>query len=397
MNKKNTLQKIYINSLILYFLCLPLNAMNIGSMGSALKLIALLPVGICLLKGKIKLKLHTPELYQLLFTLFALCSLLWTVNIGMTKERVTSYVLLYVLLFSTSNFNYSEQDIYKLKKSLVWSSRITAIILLLFADYAQGRMKLTGLINEDPNYLCAYFIFGTIYAIDTLTKRNNTSNKIIAVLELILYSYLIFKTGSRGGLIAIVSSILVFMLTSNEKSNNKLSLKLSIIILISIIAIIIINNLPDDIKLRYSIDDVEASGGSGRTTIWKNALDLFRRSSIFQHFFGHGTATVRWCFSRYNYSNSHVVHNMFLETLVELGIIGLTLYIATIFNFAKKAASFVDKFALAVIMGMIVMSLSTSISVFKPYFNIMMYIVITENIKLTERASNELKYSNSCI
>lgn len=71
------------------------------------------------------------------------------------------------------------------------------------------------------------------------------------------------------------------------------------------------------------------------------------------------------------------MHNMFLETLVELGAMGLVFYCFAIGKFVKRASEFRDKFSFAVIVCMVVMSLSTSIYTFKPYFNIMLFIVMS--------------------
>ena len=72
---------------------------------------------------------------------------------------------------------------------------------------------------------------------------------------------------------------------------------------------------------------------------------------------------------------------MFLETLAELGLGGLCLYSLAIFLFAKAAYRKRDGFSLPVMFCMIVMSLSTSIYTFKPYFHIMLFIVMSQNLQ----------------
>ena len=57
-------------------------------------------------------------------------------------------------------FKYTENDINKIKYALTWSSRLTALVMLVFAEYVGGRFRLMGIIEEDPNYLCAYLAFG---------------------------------------------------------------------------------------------------------------------------------------------------------------------------------------------------------------------------------------------
>lgn len=161
---------------------------------------------------------------------------------------------------------------------------------------------------------------------------------------------------------------------------------------------VILDNLPQELRIRFSFDNVSDSGGSGRTDLWKNAIDMFLNANIFTKIFGYGAGTVRYNMDLLGYPNANVVHNIFLETLVELGIVGLIIYSVAIFLFAKKAFQNEDKFAFSVIVCMIVLSLSTSIYAFKPYFNIMLYIVMLKNKSIKgEYAADRRTYSEKYI
>ena len=381
---------LYIFFLIIYIICLPLNAMNIGAVGSALKVIAILPIGLAFLSGK-TFVLRAPIRMQLFFIFFAFCSMLWSVSIDNSLGRVVSYFLLYALLVSGSMFKYTEMDMEKIKYALAWSSRLTAFVMLIFAEYVRGRFRLMGIIEEDPNYLCAYLAFGVIYALGILMTKNNVWKKVLTVIELVLYFYLVLVSGSRGGLLAIAAAIVAYLLTYGEKKIRHIGRKIVLIALVAGLMIVMIDYLPESLKLRFTIDDVVEDGGSGRTELWAQSLDLFGNGNMFRQLFGFGTATIAWCFSKYGYSEVNVAHNMFIETLAELGIIGLLLYSIAIFSFVKAAFNFKDKYSFAVIFCMFVMSLSTSIYTFKPYFNIMLYIIMLQNMKVE---STEMSINN---
>lgn len=383
---KYTDKGIYIFFLIIYILCLPLNAINIGPLGSALKIIAVLPIGITIISGA-DYAISKPLKFQLAFVVFAFLSMNWTCSLDASMDRNISYILLFVLLLSGSAFKYSTNDVKKVKCALAWSSRMTAIVMLIFAEYVNGRFRLMGIIKEDPNYLCAYFSFGVIYALSIITGKNKTAKKIIAVGELALYFYLILISGSRGGLLAIASGVLVYLLTYGNKKQTHIVNKLILITMITFLLLIMFDYLPENLRLRFTVNNVVKDGGSGRTKLWQQALDLFFNANPCKKIFGFGTASIRWCFTKYGYSDVNVVHNMFIETLAELGIIGLIIYIAAIFSFIKAAFKFNDKFSFAVIFSMFVMSLSTSIYTFKPYFNIMLYIVIMQNMQIKKEKS----------
>jgi hypothetical protein len=369
-------KKLYLITLIIYLVCLPLNAMNIGAFGSALKVIALLPIFLAF--STLTIRYNELLKAQTIFTLFAGVSIIWSFSVDSSVGRVISYVELLALLYSGSSFEYTENELKKVKISLAWASRFTAIVMLRYAVYYKGRLRLMGIIKEDPNYLCAYFAFGAIVALQKLVDGDKIWMKITGILEIVLYFYLTLVSGSRGGLIAILGGMVAYFLISLGKKDIKKSIGLILAFIIIVVVFTkLINYLPAALQARFSIADVASDGGSGRIEIWSNGWDLYSKSSIFRWIFGFGTATTRYCFEYFKYSQVNVMHNMFLETLLELGVVGLGLYCLAIGKFVKCAAFLKDKFAFAVIICMVIMSLSTSIYTFKPYFNIMLFIVMS--------------------
>ena len=380
MNKLITTKEVYIFLISVYLLALPLNALNIGSFGSILKLLAILPILIAFISGN-KIKLNAPERWQLYFTLFATFSIVWSTSIDSSITRCGSYITLLALLISASFFKYDENDISKIKNALIWSSRITAIVLLVFGEFDDGRLWLKGIITEDPNYICAYLAFGVVFALSRIFTKKKLFSKLLGGAETVGYIIIVFLTGSRGGLLAILIAVGVYILFFSQKKGSILVKTLCIIFAIILINVVL-ENLPIELKNRFSFENVAESGGSGRTELWANAIDMFYNANSFRKIFGFGISTVRYNMELQGYSKVNVVHNMFLEMLIELGIIGLIIYTVAIFLFAKKAFGFQDKFAFAVITCMIVLSMSTSIYTFKPYFNIMLYIVVLQNGKV---------------
>ena len=283
---------LYLISLIIYLICLPLNAMNIGTFGSALKVIALLPLFFSFYGMSIRY--NDLLKVQGVFTLFAALSLVWTFSFDVSIGRVISYVELLALLFTGSNFEYTEFEIKKVKMALAWSSRLTAIVMLRYAVYVNGRLRLMGAIKEDPNYLCAYFAFGVIFALQKVVDKKENWNKITGLLELIFYFYLILVSGSRGGLIAIVAGIAAYMLVSFGKQDIKKSIGIVAICVFILIAFTkLIDYLPPTLQARFTIADVTRDGGSGRGEIWANGWNLYSNASVFRWLFGFGTATTK--------------------------------------------------------------------------------------------------------
>lgn len=391
-NVTRTSQRNYLFFVIVYILGLPLGIIPLGTFGSALKLLAILPVFIAIFMSK-STHIEPPLLKQLLFTLFATASIVWSVDMDGSIDRAISYFLLWALVFSGSFFQYDAEDIKKIKNALIWSSRLTVIVILLFAEVVNGRLWLNeNNFTEDPNYMCAYLACGIVGALQVLTQRNALKRKCFAILELIIYLWVVLLSGSRGGLLAILASAIVFLLFYSKKYFLR---KVIWLIISGVLLLSLLNYLPEDLRMRFTVENVAENGGTGRVELWKQAIDLHLNSNAFRMFFGYGTATIIQCFGLFGYAEQKVVHNIFLETLVELGTVGLILYTAAIFSFIRAAWKQKDKFSFAVIMGMVVMSLSTSIYTFKPYFNIMLFITILQNAQQNYEAKGKLQDDSS--
>ena len=379
--------------------------MNLGAIGSALKLVAIFPIGFALISGMSGsfIRLTPAIIVQFLFVLWAALSIFWSISIDASLERALSYFLLFLLIFSGTFFRYTESEIKKVKYALAWSSRLTAVIMLIFAEYIEGRFWLKGIIEENPNYLCAYFAFGIVFAIEKLTQNKKIFPKLMAIAELCLYFYLVLVSGSRGGLLAVAAAAIAYSLTFGKNTAKNTFVKIILVVFLFVLFSILLDNLPEFLKERFTVDDVIESGGTGRVDLWKQTFDLFETSSIFRQLFGYGSGTILVAFTQHGYHTVNVAHNIFLENLADLGIVGVALYSIAIFLFIKSSFKEKDKFSFSVICCMFVLSLSASLATFKPYFNIMLFIIMLQNLQSTEqintktaesRYDRERKYAN---
>ena len=384
---RRSTKKLYSKFLQIYLLLLPLNAVSLGSIGSALKILAIAPISIALLNIK-PFKVGKTVVFQGVYTLFVFISMFWSISISRTLSMGTTICLLFILLFSGTYYEFSKSDIVKFKYALVWSSRLMAAVVIAFADYIEGRLWLKNdIINEDPNYMCAYFLFGVLYALEILAgNKAHIGKKLWAVAELCIYLSLVLISGSRGGLLAVIMPAIIFVFLSGNNSFKGV-IKKAVIFGVGLICITsILMLLPESLSDRFTIEAILETGGSGRVILWKQAWNVFVNADWLRKILGYGAGTVQTLFSQYDFERVNVVHNMFLETLVELGIIGFTLYTLAVVAFLITAIKNKDKFAFFVMLGMLIMSLSTSIQAFKPYFNIWLFTIISHNTKFMEKS-----------
>lgn len=371
------IKKAYVFFLCVYLISLPLSAMSIGALGSGSKLIALLPVLLAVTRAK-RVYINTPIKLYFIYIVICGISVLYSLDTTLASSKFWSLLLLFLLLASSCCFSFNSRDTEKLKQALVWSSRISCLLCLMFNNFVEGRLSFqNGVFSEDQNYFCAYLAFGIIYAVEKLLDNEaKKRHKIIALIEVVVYLSVALLTGSRGGMIALLFGIVLFILLSNNKV---ISLKtIFTVAIISIALYIGTQFLSDDILSRFTFQNVRETGGTGRTVIWSKALYMFKQSSILRKMFGQGIGNTITAWSHYGIYEMHVCHNMFIESLIEIGLVGLVAYTSTIFSF-MKSAFYRQKYAFGVIVVMFFLSLSTSISTFKPYINIMLYILCLIN------------------
>jgi O-antigen ligase len=147
--------------------------------------------------------------------------------------------------------------------------------------------------------------------------------------------YALVLTGSRGGFLsAIISLIVFFIITKNsiysikKKSNVYIFalLFLSIFIVYKTTPALTVGGIKNNIISRYETSTLN-DYSSGRIDLWKKGLQVFLENP----FFG-----VQKPFSEIVGSNTH---NTYLEVLVSRGIVGLFLFIAIFYSIFMQVYS----------------------------------------------------------
>lgn len=359
-----------------YFVSLILGAVNIGSIGSALKILGLLPVAFWLLNGR---KLRPNSLYYgvLFHTAWAFLSIVWSTVPDNSVSNFITLISFCLMLMATSSYDYNQTEIDWLKSMLIWSSRITVVAALFGGKYNEGRLYFSGIISEDPNYLCGYFLFGVADCVAVLFQTQRGQHKLLRLLELAVYMYTVLATGSRGGAIAVAGTVLsaIFMVVIRQKHNLRVFISRIATVLVLVLAFIFVTNyVSSDLLSRFSVENVTESNAAGRFDIWSDTINTYVNAEIGRQIGGFGGATSLEVSKQMNFYRTGVSHNAFLSNLIELGGVGILLYLIYLFVFVRYSFKQKDTFSLAIMVGMIALAMSTSITSFKPFWNIMLYI-----------------------
>lgn len=362
---------IYVFFLGLYLVSLPLGIVGLGDFGSLLRLIGLIPLVGWLLFSR-RLRFDKILITQVIFILLLLISTSYALNSSISMSRLFTNVLLLTLILVFSSKKINEDQFYKLLKYLVWSSRVTALIVLLFGTYSENRLLLGEVFIEDPNYLTGYFVFGVVSSIFIIMKRMR-GNRLLSIAELSIYLFIILSTGSRTGLISYVLIIGVILLSRFSLK----SIFYSLITLSSLIIItfILVQFIDTQIIERFTIQSILDSDGTGRFDLWKNALSIFEHSSDFRKIMGYGAGNIKDAYLLYGYTPI-VSHNVFIDVLLENGMIGLILYtLLTIFIIIKSYQKD-DKRIFYMLLVVLIMSFGSSFYAYKVYWNLILINII---------------------
>ena len=341
--------KVYEVCLIMYFLFLPLNNITLGSFGSGYKYLALFVGAVFLLRlflyGKIVLTAH---IYIWgIYLIICFVSIIWSQNFGRSIDSFIGLAEIYVItvLIQNNSFSLTLKD--KLFKAVIFSGVIYLFILFFFSEsqiYTDRKIISFGKFGGmDPNEWCCYMIAPVVLALSFFFKKEvNIVVKILIVIfeGLVLYGCVL--SGSRGGLLSILVSIVLSLLYFLRNNLKRISaILLCVILLIGIFVIYILPRLPDVLLERFKLENILSNGGSGRIDIWKESIQYLLENP-FRLFLGCGVYGAQ--------KIPGTSHNQYLQVIVDNGLIGALAYIAfliSIFNAAKNK----DKVILICFLG----------------------------------------------
>ncbi len=374
-------EKIHFDTyfLILYMLTLPLDFVNIGGLGSVSKLVAVAVVGTALLSliksGKISVKLF------LLFDIYLAWNYLsatYSLSPRISFDRANSLLQHYLMILICGSTKKNKREMDAIVKSLVLSGWVVVLLMFVFGGrlgYSdRTTIKING-VSQDPNYMCGYIIFTLMYCFDEVLSRKKLASGVIgigAMLTAVLY------TGSRGGMIAVLAACAVLYLS--DKSNKK---KIRNIIIIAVVAYMLFvlaqNILPEELLSRYGMEYTKNDSGAGRFMLWQTLIEKYKGLTDAQKLIGVGSGTIK-------YYLPNVAHNLWLETMFELGFVGLVLLVAVYLVFVKDAFGLNNKIFFSSLIGYIALSQSTSLYTYKPIFTMFLIIYILTKNRYDEAA-----------
>lgn len=185
---------------------------------------------------------------------------------------------------------------------------------------------------ENPNMLATYLVI-TMPFIWRYLKKDDVSvkGKIIAAIGSLISAACMILTWSRGGWIGIIVAIIVFCLVNYRHS-------LKYLLVAGVLSPIWISLIPANIVSRFSsIGNLADTSTYYRLYTWKGSLNML--SEYFMGGIGVGESAFSQIYPLYAYVGIETTmhsHNLFLQIAVELGIIGLLMFLLIMFMAAQR-------------------------------------------------------------
>jgi O-antigen ligase len=224
----------------------------------------------------------------------------------------------------------SERELKILLKGILLGG-LTLGLGVVFAAREITEDRLTTTKAYDPNDLAIVLVMIMPLALFSYFSGKTKISKLFSGSTILFMVLAFFKTGSRGGFVglAVLGLMFLFLRFNNVKAKKKV-----VIFVLSILLAIWI--VPQDTWERF---DEVATGKDynlkvGRMLIWKSSLKL-----VYEKFLlGSGAGQFSTVLGQeYGDSFWRAAHNMFLEIAVELGLIGLLIFLLVIIQIWRNA------------------------------------------------------------
>jgi O-antigen ligase len=237
--------------------------------------------------------------------------------------RFWTYVQLVVMLWIIWELAPSWARQLGLLTAFVFGAYVASLSTLMLYRRAAGELRRFAGVEADPNSLAMTLALALPIAWYLgVTFRN-------PVLRWACRGYMavglvaIGLTGSRGGLLATIVALTIVPLTMTKLSPGRLAAAIGMLALSGALAVAYVPTRVVE-RLATTGTEVEDLSLGGRFTLWRAGAKAFTQRPMT----GYGVGAWRTAVAPILGPNPQVAHNSFLSVLVELGIVGLVLYLS---------------------------------------------------------------------
>lgn len=324
-SKKYTFLNIAI---ALFFMATSIESIAIFEGFSIVKLSSLLVLVGWALQG-FTIRLTSMLKWFVVLAVLATFSISWSIDRANTIGQVFLFLWPSIIVAFAMNSSIKlMRDIKLYLSAFVLGALIATSATFLFreatlsmAEYAsEERLSAFG---QDQNTLAYLLCVAVTITLDLFRKTSRVLLKAICIAMMLAFVIAILSTGSRTGVIVTAFVFLLFML-----STSSIKTWITFIVIVLLMAPIIYNYIPESMWTRFSETDELVSSGnfSERGDIWSSGIQAFSNENII---LGVGYSNFSTMLNQH-FGWQMASHNTYLSYLVDLGFVGLILFLIII-------------------------------------------------------------------
>ena len=371
LTSSNLCKRLYVALLSVYFATIPIENVLETGYGSIHKFLGLGILGLSFLLMDFRHFVIDGLKYLLVFVGICGLSLFWTfMDTGNDYLRTVLFLTLFTTVVLQVDLTRSEFEFLRfvictvsaiLSAMMIFGNKYRVVSLVDSGRYTFG---ING-SEVDNNNLCLALAFSILLVVDYLVKRKGKFKPYYIVLAALSLAAMLF-TGSRGGFLGLIAGLAGYMWIQGEGR-----IKPSTIFFSAVGAgfayFLAIQILPETLLSRFTLASVVKSGGTGRTTIWLNALDAFWNGNPLRMIVGYGFGSFPQ-FLKFFCGRYKAAHNDFIQILIELGVCGCIYYIFCLCNALKRMKNKSNALSFAVIALLIIGGISMELFIKKMFW-----------------------------
>ena len=324
--------------MVIYIATLSLSLVPLGDLGSVQKYIGILVSGlgiIFVLPVLPKIRIAPITWIWFGFTAYIFLGMLWHPEPKKAFNVGFAMVLVFAVSALCACVSYESKHFRWFENALAFSGLVVVVLFFLFGEKVGGqRMSLVfPTASANSNQLSCYMLIPALSLLWLVFSERPAWFRTICYLLTCALAYGILLTGSRAGLLSLgIGVFFVFLCHAFKSAKNFIFVILMGLVLLGVVVVCYLYLLPESVSERLTIESAVQSGGSYRVQIWSSGIEVFKQADWVKKIFGHGAESIN--------ISKLVMHNQFLQILIDMGIFGLAVYVSML---VLMAVTFVKK------------------------------------------------------
>ncbi|MBT8303329.1 MAG: O-antigen ligase family protein [Bacteroidia bacterium] len=321
-------------------------------------IISLLLLGIISLRNKKRDNWNWPILLNTTLFILYLISATYSANSNEILNKLETTTSLFIVpiafLCLSTNGSMSKKILRHeglFKKTFIASSTLLAILIFIksfdYGDYINKKININQLslnldkgfywLEDHPIYLSIYLSISMLLIL-TIIRDSTARAKLLLILSFLVQLFILFLMSKKGVIVAFIISFVGFLLSNKAVKRRNLLLVFAGLVLSIFIAA---QFMPDTLKRFKEVFDSKSyakvesySSTSIRYAVYNCSIKVIKASPFYGYGLGDVKEELNGCYEKTSSvltEKNLNTHNQFLGISVATGIIGLIVFLSSLF------------------------------------------------------------------